>query len=53
LPDYEEEDFLGKVLPIHVTEAYRLYEAARQNGVKRVIRQLESCDRLTMQLLCT
>lgn len=33
----DEEDFLGKVLPINVTGAYHLYEAARLNGVKRVI----------------
>ncbi|WP_454193017.1 NAD-dependent epimerase/dehydratase family protein [Paenibacillus sp. Marseille-Q7038] len=33
----DEEDFLGKVLPINVTGAYYLYEAARCNGVKRVI----------------
>jgi uronate dehydrogenase len=31
------EDFLGKVLPINVTGAYHLYEAARKNGVKRII----------------
>jgi uronate dehydrogenase len=31
------EDFLGKVLPINVTGAYNVYEAARENGVKRVI----------------
>lgn len=33
----DENDFLGKVLPINVTGAYYLYEAARKNGVKRVI----------------
>ncbi|WP_160035898.1 NAD-dependent epimerase/dehydratase family protein [Paenibacillus sp. An7] len=33
----DEEDFLGKVLPLNVTGAYYLYEAARCNGVKRVI----------------
>ncbi|PZE22089.1 NAD-dependent epimerase/dehydratase family protein [Paenibacillus xerothermodurans] len=33
----DDEDFLGKVLPINVTGAYNLYEAARHNGVKRVI----------------
>ncbi|WP_159883268.1 NAD-dependent epimerase/dehydratase family protein [Paenibacillus puerhi] len=33
----DEEDFLGRVLPINVTGAYHLYEAARTNGVKRVI----------------
>lgn len=33
----DEEDFLGKVLPINVTGAYHLYEAARQQGVRRVI----------------
>ena len=29
----DEEDFLGKVLPVNVTGAYHLYEAARLNGV--------------------
>ncbi|EGL19476.1 MULTISPECIES: NAD(P)-dependent oxidoreductase [unclassified Paenibacillus] len=33
----DDEDFLGKVLPINVAGAYRVYEAARKNGVKRVI----------------
>jgi uronate dehydrogenase len=33
----DEEDFLGKVLPLNVTAAYHLYEAARLNGVRRVI----------------
>ena len=33
----DEEDFLGKVLPLNVTGAYHLYEAARKNGVKRII----------------
>lgn len=33
----DEDDFLGKVLPINVTGAYYLYEAARRNGVRRVI----------------
>ncbi|CAM4371816.1 NAD-dependent epimerase/dehydratase family protein [Paenibacillus tarimensis] len=33
----DQEDFLGKVLPINVTGAYHIYEAARKNGVKRVI----------------
>ncbi|WP_426450737.1 NAD-dependent epimerase/dehydratase family protein [Paenibacillus sp. S-38] len=33
----DEEDFLGKVLPVNVTGAYHVYEAARLNGVKRVI----------------
>ncbi|SDC44279.1 uronate dehydrogenase [Paenibacillus sp. UNCCL117] len=33
----DEEDFLGKVLPINVTGAYHLYEAARKNGVKRIV----------------
>lgn len=33
----DEDDFLGKVLPINVTGAYHLYEAARLEGVKRVI----------------
>ncbi|MFB9328130.1 NAD-dependent epimerase/dehydratase family protein [Paenibacillus aurantiacus] len=33
----DQDDFLGKVLPINVTGAYHLYEAARLNGVKRVI----------------
>lgn len=33
----DEEDFLGKVLPINVTGAYHVYEAARMNGVQRVI----------------
>lgn len=33
----DEEDFLGKVLPINVTGAYHVYEAARLNGVRRVI----------------
>ncbi|MEK3726063.1 NAD-dependent epimerase/dehydratase family protein [Paenibacillus sp. FSL H8-0034] len=33
----DEEDFLGKVLPINVTGAYHVYEAARTHGVKRVI----------------
>ncbi|MDF2963774.1 MAG: NAD-dependent epimerase/dehydratase [Paenibacillus sp.] len=31
------EDFLGKVLPVNVTGAFHLYEAARKNGVKRVV----------------
>ncbi|MGV2885857.1 NAD-dependent epimerase/dehydratase family protein [Paenibacillus taichungensis] len=33
----DEEDFLGKVLPINVTGAYHVYEAARLNGVQRVV----------------
>ncbi|WP_068776264.1 NAD(P)-dependent oxidoreductase [Paenibacillus sp. FJAT-26967] len=33
----DSEDFLGKVLPVNVTGAYHVYEAARKNGVKRVI----------------
>lgn len=33
----DEEDFLGKVLPLNVTGAYHMYEAARHNGVKRVV----------------
>ncbi|WP_243297866.1 NAD-dependent epimerase/dehydratase family protein [Bacillus litorisediminis] len=33
----DKEDFLGKVLPLNVTGAYHLYEAARKNGVKRII----------------
>ncbi|SFS69631.1 NAD(P)-dependent oxidoreductase [Paenibacillus sp. 453mf] len=33
----DEEDFLGKVLPINVTGAYHLYEAARKQGVRRII----------------
>lgn len=33
----DEEDFLGKVLPINMTGAYHVYEAARINGVSRVI----------------
>jgi uronate dehydrogenase len=33
----DEEDFLGKVLPLNVTGAYHVYEAARKNGVKRVV----------------
>lgn len=33
----DEEDFLGRVLPINVRGAYHVYEAARCNGVKRVI----------------
>ncbi|MFC4101497.1 NAD-dependent epimerase/dehydratase family protein [Paenibacillus xanthanilyticus] len=33
----DQDDFLGKVLPINVTGAYQLYEAARRNGVKRVV----------------
>lgn len=33
----DAEDFLGKVLPLNVTGAYHLYEAARKNGVKRII----------------
>ncbi|WNQ12401.1 NAD(P)-dependent oxidoreductase [Paenibacillus aurantius] len=33
----DEEDFLGKVLPINVTGAYYMYEAARVNGVRRVV----------------
>lgn len=33
----DEEDFLGKVLPINVTGAYHMYEAARKNGVRRVV----------------
>lgn len=33
----DEDDFLGKVLPVNVTGAYHVYEAARRNGVKRVI----------------
>ncbi|WP_183597372.1 NAD-dependent epimerase/dehydratase family protein [Paenibacillus phyllosphaerae] len=33
----DQDDFLGKVLPINVTGAYHLYEAARRNGVKRII----------------
>jgi uronate dehydrogenase len=33
----DEEDFLGKVLPLNVTAAYHLYEAARKNDVRRVI----------------
>ncbi|TYP79172.1 NAD-dependent epimerase/dehydratase family protein [Paenibacillus methanolicus] len=33
----DQDDFLGKVLPINVTGAYHLYEAARRNGVKRVV----------------
>lgn len=33
----DEEDFLGKILPINVTGAYLLYEAAREQGVRRII----------------
>jgi uronate dehydrogenase len=33
----DDEDFLGKALPVNVTGAYHLYEAARANGVKRII----------------
>ncbi|MVO98781.1 NAD-dependent epimerase/dehydratase family protein [Paenibacillus lutrae] len=33
----DDEDFLGKVLPVNVAGAYHVYEAARKNGVKRVI----------------
>ncbi|MDP4099270.1 NAD(P)-dependent oxidoreductase [Paenibacillus sp. P96] len=33
----DEEDFLGKVLPVNVTGAYHLYEAARLNGVRRIV----------------
>ncbi|MFS0725807.1 NAD-dependent epimerase/dehydratase family protein [Paenibacillus sp. 1P07SE] len=33
----DNEDFLGMVLPVNVTGAYHLYEAARINGVRRVI----------------
>ncbi|WP_010268245.1 NAD-dependent epimerase/dehydratase family protein [Paenibacillus senegalensis] len=33
----DEEDFLGKVLPINVAAAYHIYEAARKNKVRRVI----------------
>ncbi|AFH59359.1 NAD-dependent epimerase/dehydratase family protein [Paenibacillus caseinilyticus] len=33
----DDGDFLGKVLPVNVTGAYHVYEAARLNGVKRVI----------------
>lgn len=33
----DEEDFTGKVLPLNVIGAYHLYEAARKNGVKRII----------------
>lgn len=30
-------DFLGKVLPGNVSGAYKLFEAAVQNGVKRIV----------------
>ncbi|MDO3412718.1 NAD(P)-dependent oxidoreductase [Saccharibacillus sp. CPCC 101409] len=33
----DDEDFLGKVLPVNVTGAYHIYEAARENGVRRVV----------------
>ncbi len=33
----DEEDFLGKVLPGNVSGAYKLFEAAVQNGVKRIV----------------
>ncbi|NGZ78007.1 NAD-dependent epimerase/dehydratase family protein [Saccharibacillus alkalitolerans] len=33
----DEEDFLGKVLPVNVTGAYHIYEAAREAGVRRVV----------------
>lgn len=33
----DDGDFLGKVLPINVTGAYHLYEAARENTVRRII----------------
>ncbi|WP_020619459.1 NAD-dependent epimerase/dehydratase family protein [Paenibacillus daejeonensis] len=33
----DNEDFLGMVLPVNVTGAYHLYEAARINGVRRVV----------------
>ena len=33
----DEDDFLGKVLPINVTGAYHIYEGARKSGVSRVI----------------
>ncbi|OWA35393.1 NAD-dependent epimerase [Saccharibacillus sp. O16] len=33
----DNEDFLGKVLPINVTGAYHIYEAARECGVRRVV----------------
>ncbi|MDO7906860.1 NAD(P)-dependent oxidoreductase [Paenibacillus sp. JX-17] len=33
----DEEDFLGKVLPVNVTGAYHIYEGARKAGVSRVI----------------
>lgn len=33
----DEDDFLGKVLPVNVTGAYHVYEGARKGGVSRVI----------------
>lgn len=33
----DEDDFLGVALPVNVTGAYHLFEAARQHGVKRII----------------
>ncbi len=33
----DDEDFLGKVLPVNVTGAYHIYEAARECGVSRVV----------------
>ncbi len=33
----DNEDFLGKVLPVNVTGAYHIYEAARESKVRRVV----------------
>ncbi|WP_172195621.1 NAD-dependent epimerase/dehydratase family protein [Saccharibacillus qingshengii] len=33
----DREDFLGRVLPVNVTGAYHIYEAARECGVGRVV----------------
>ncbi|GGO00673.1 NAD-dependent epimerase/dehydratase family protein [Saccharibacillus kuerlensis] len=33
----DHEDFLGIVLPVNVTGAYHIYEAARECGVRRVV----------------
>ncbi|MNI35528.1 dTDP-glucose 4,6-dehydratase [compost metagenome] len=33
----DEDDFLGKVLPGNVAGAYKLYEAAVQGGVRRIV----------------
>jgi len=33
----DEDDFLGVALPVNVTGAYHLFEAAKENGVQRII----------------